>query len=297
MKKLKMTVEKRKSLEGIVFIAPFIIGTFIYFIFPLFISIKLSFGRLIKMQGFMIEWLGIDNYIRAFIVDTKFVPMLLDTVKKTVVHVPLINIFSMLLGIQINKKIKLKGFFRTIFFIPFLLGTGEVLKQLYSMEIDKQVFSFVESNLLPREFLLYLGPRVVEVVENFFGTIVVVLWSSGVQILLFLSGFQAIPLSLYESARVDGATEWEMFWKITLPMISPTMLLAVTYTLIISFTDISNPILEYIQGYAFKELKFEYAAAIGWIYFLFIILLVSFCFMLFRNYIYTTTEVKGGKKA
>ncbi|HOJ09075.1 MAG TPA: sugar ABC transporter permease [Clostridiales bacterium] len=295
-KSFKITGEKRHRLEGLIFVSPFIIGTLIFFIFPLFVSIKLSFGKLKKMEGFVIEWLGLDNYIRAFILDTSFIPMFLQVIRKTIVQVPLIIVFSILLAMLINKNIKFKGLFRTIFFIPFLLGMGDVMNQLLGLGIDKHVFSFVESNLLPREFLVYLGPKVVEAVESFFGIIVVVLWSSGVQILLFLSGLQSIPVSLYESAKVDGATEWEMFWKITLPMISPIMLLTIVYTIIASFTDISNPILAYIQSNAFRSLRFEYAAAIGWVYFLFIILLVSLVFILLGNHIYTTSELKGGAK-
>lgn len=110
--KLSLSGEKRHSLEGLTFISPFIIGTIIFFIFPLFVSIKLSFGKLVKMKGFQIEWLGFDNYIRAFILDTNFLPMFLQVVRKTMIQVPLIIIFSILLAILVNKKIKFKGFFR-----------------------------------------------------------------------------------------------------------------------------------------------------------------------------------------
>jgi ABC-type sugar transport system permease subunit len=84
-----------------------------------------------------------------------------------------------------------------------------------------------------------------------------------------------------------------MFWKITLPMVSPVMLLTSVYTLIISFTDITNPVLGYIQYEAFRGLRFEYASAIGWIYFMFIIILVSSIFIIFKNYIYSTAGEKG----
>jgi ABC-type sugar transport system permease subunit len=170
------------------------------------------------------------------------------------------------------------------------------MEQLLGLGIDRQIFSFADSKLLPREFFVYLGPKVVEVVGKFFGIIVVVLWNSGVQMLIFLSGLQSIPAALYESAKVDGATEWEMFWKITLPVISPIMLLNIVYTLISSFTMVTNPILGYISAIVTYRQNYEYAAAIGWIYFIFIILLVMLVFAMFKNYIYSTTQSKGVKK-
>ncbi|NMB95329.1 MAG: sugar ABC transporter permease [Clostridiaceae bacterium] len=296
IKILKRGKLKRKKFEGIIFALPFIIGTLIFYIFPLFISIKLSFGKLKSVQGFVIQWVGLANYSKALIIDTNFIPMFLSVIQKTIVQGPLIIVFSLLLALLINKNIKLKGAFRVIYFIPFLLGTGEVMNKLLGLGLDRQGFAFADSKLLPREFLVYLGPKVIEAVESFFGIIVVVLWNSGVQMLLFLSGLQSIPISLYESAKVDGGSEWEMFWKITLPLMSPIMLLNIVYTIITFFTDISNPIVTYTQDIAFRKLNFEYAAAIGWIYFLFIILLVMAVFFAFRNNIRTSSQSGGVKE-
>lgn len=212
-----------------------------------------------------------------------------------IIQVPLIIVFSLLLAILISREIKFVGFFRVVFFLPFLLGTGHIMKQIIQQGVNMQVLAAARQVVLPDHMLAYLGPRVNEAVNNFFGIIVMVLWSSGVQILLFLTGLQSISTSLYESAKVDGATEWEMFWKITIPMISPIMLLNIIYTLVDSFTDISNPILTYIQTNAFRRTQFEYAAAIGWIYFIFILLLVMLIFLLMRNKVYSTVSEGGSK--
>ncbi len=295
MKKFRMTMERRHILEAYVFMTPFIIGVLAFFAFPLFISIKLSFGEIVKMKGFKIKWLGFDHYIKAFVWDVNFAPMLLETIRQVIIQLPLIIVFSLLLAILISRDIKFVGFFRVVFFLPFLLGTGHIMQQILEQGVNMHVLSAARQIILPDEMLIYLGPKVSEMVNNFFGVIVVVLWSSGVQILLFLSGLQSIPESLYEAAKVDGATEWEMFWKITMPMISPIMLLNIIYTLVDSFTDISNPILGYIQTNAFRRTQFEYAAAIGWIYFLFILLLVLLVFLLMRNRIYST-GIEGGSR-
>lgn len=104
---------------------------------------------------------------------------------------------------------------------------------------------------------------------------------------MFLSGLQGISESLYESANVDGATAWETFWKITLPMIMPIMLVNIVYTLADSFTNITNPIIEYTQQVAFSELKFENSAAMGMLYLAFVWILVIIVFLVLgRNSIY-----------
>lgn len=295
MKRFKMTMERRHKMEAYVFMTPLIIGIIAFFAFPLFISIKLSFGKIIKMAGFKIEWSGFEHYIKAFVWDVNFIPMLVDVMRQVIIQVPLIIVFSLLLAILISREIKFVGFFRVVFFLPFLLGTGHIMKQIIQQGVNMQVLAAARQVVLPDHMLAYLGPRVNEAVNNFFGIIVMVLWSSGVQILLFLTGLQSISTSLYESAKVDGATEWEMFWKITIPMISPIMLLNIIYTLVDSFTDISNPILTYIQTNAFRRTQFEYAAAIGWIYFIFILLLVMLIFLLMRNKVYSTVSEGGSK--
>ncbi len=286
-------MERRHMLEGYIFVLPFVLGIILFFAFPLYVSIKLSFGDLVRMEGFRIEWSGLQHYQRALFVEIEFIPMFLKVVGQTLTVTPLIMIFSLLLAMLINKSIRFRGFFRVVFFIPFLLGNGDVMKQLLNLEVDKMVISLADGTLLSWEMLDYLGTGVVTGVDALFGVIVFVLWSSGVQILLFLSGLQNIPDSLYESSKIDGATEWEIFWKITLPMMRPILLLVVIYTLVDSFTGVNNPILNYIKGTAFSDQDFEYAAAVGWLYFSFIILVVLAVMWILNRNTYSE-EMKGG---
>lgn len=289
-KRIKLTMETRHKLEGLVFISPFIMGVIMFFAFPLYMSLKLSFGKITKIAGFKVQWKGLENYTRAFFVDVDFIPTFLQTIQNTLVEIPLIIIMSLLIAIMMNKNIRFRGFFRVVFFIPFLLGTGEVMRQLLNQGVDRQVLSLSQSKIIPYEVLEYFGAQIVRLIDTFFSVIVQVLWKSGVQILLFLAGLQSIPVSLYESAKVDSATEWEILWKVTLPMISPIMLLNIIYTIVDSFVNIRNPLLSYIQNFAFKRGQFEYAAAMGWIYFAFIILIILLVIFIMRRYIYTTVE-------
>lgn len=288
MKKVSLSIKGKRIMEAYVFMIPFIIGVSVLFAFPMFISVKLSFGKLVSMVGYKIDWVGFDSYIRAFTMDPHFIPMFLEVIKQTLVKGPLIIVFSLIIAIVLNKNIKFRGFFRTVAFLPFLLGSGYVMQQLLGQNVNVQTSQSAQSFYIPPEILDYLGPGVSAAINSFFGNIVVVLWSSGVQILLFLSGLQSIPASLYESAKIDSATEWEMFWFITLPMLSPIMLLNIVFTLVDTFINIHNPILDYIKQIGFQLGQYEYAAAIGWIYFIFVLMLVLIVFAATKKYIYAS---------
>ena len=294
-KKIKISMRTREKLQGLFFVSPFIIGVLIFFAYPIFLSLKLSFGKIDNIVGLKISWAGIINYTRAFLIDVDFIPIFLQVISDTIIQFPLTIILSLIIAIMVNRDIKGRGFFRVVFFIPFLLGTGEVMKQLLNQGVDQQVLSIVDGRIIPYNILYYFGGNVVDAVQKVLGIIVTVLWGCGVQILLFLSGLQSISPALYEAAKIDGATEWEMFWKVTIPMISPMLLLNLIYSIVDSFTNIRNPMLEYIQSYGFTKAQFEYGAAMGWIYFVFIGLVVAAVFGLMKNYMHTN-EVEEVKK-
>ena len=294
-KRFHLTKATKDKLKGLVFVSPFIIGVILFFIYPIYMSVKLSFGKLDNIVGFKVSWIGIENYLRAFTIDMEFAPMFLSVVRDTLVRVPMIIIFALIISILINQDIKGRTLFRIAFFIPFLLGNGEVMRQLIYQGVDKQVLSIADGDIIPYEILNYFGSTIVNAVQTVLGIIVTVLWSSGVQILLFLSGLQSISPALYEAAKIDGATQWEIFWKVTIPMISPIMLLNIIYTIVDSFTNIRNPLLEYIQSYGFTQAQFEYGAALGWIYFIFIGFVVAVVFGLMKGYMHTN-EVEEVKR-
>lgn len=182
-----------------------------------------------------------------------------------------------------------------IFFIPFLLGSGEVMGQLTKMGIEKAVLNVSDGRIIPYNVLVYFGTTVTDMVQTVFSKLVSVLWRSGVQILLFLSGLQSISPALYEAAKIDGATEWETFWKVTIPMISPIMLLNMVYTIVDSFTSSDNPIFAYIKENGYSDNSFEYGAALGWIYFGFVGLLVGLVFAIMKKYMHTN-EIEEVRK-
>lgn len=288
----QLTSEKRRYLEAYVFVSPLIIGILIFFAYPIFTSLRLSFSDITKFIGFEMEWLGTDHYERAFLWDVNFIPRFLDAVKYTLINSPLITVFALIFAIILNKDLKLRVFFRSVFFLPFLLGAGYIMDALLGQGVDEQSVRVARGILFPEEVVFYLGPRVYGIINGFLNRITIVLWRLGVQVLLYLSGLQGIPPSLYESSKVDGATEWEMFWKITLPMISPVIILNLVYTIIDSFIDIGNPILQYIYDFAFRWTRFEYSAAMSWLYAVFVFLVLGIVFAASKRFVFSAGRKK-----
>lgn len=266
-KKLHMTINRRRGIESFIFLLPWLIGLCLFFIYPIIVSVRLSFSEITKFKGFIMEWVGLNNYNYIFLYDTKFVPTFLQVMADTLLNTPISLVFSLLIAILINRPMKARGFFRTVFFIPVLLGSGYVMKQLLGMGADTT--SITQGIMVPEQMLDLLGPTFSPIVQSVLDRITIVFWKSGVQIVLFLAGLQGISSSLYEAAKVDGATQWEMFWKITLPLISPVILLNFVYTMVAFFTDSNNALVDYIVTQIFKNQQFEYGAAMSWVYFVF----------------------------
>ena len=276
---MKLTYEKRSRITGYLFISPWIFGAIGLLIFPVIFSFMLSFSDLVNVTTYKMNFVGFKNYIKAFREDVNFIPLLYAELKKVLIRLPLITVFAMIVGIILSKNIALRGFFRTVFFLPVILGSGMVMEQLLGQGLNNELMDMVRKLILTPGVQLYLGGNIVEMIQTFLANITLVMWKSGVQILLILGGIQSISPSLYESAKIDSATEWEMFWKITLPMITPILLVTIVYTIVDSFADSSNQIIEYISKVMFGKSDFEYAATMGWLYFTVIIIFVAVAYV------------------
>ena len=285
MKPIKISRQTKDNLIGLFYLTPFLIGVCIFFLFPIISSLMLSFGDLDHSKaGFAILVEGWQNYKKAFFEDVNFIPRLLEVIKTTLINSPLVVIFSLILAVMLSKIDYCKGFFRVVLLLPFVLGTGEVMSQLLTQGVDEQIISLSNSSIIPRDWLLYLGTDIVEMLDMLFSSIIRLLWQSSVQIILFLSAILGISPALYESAKIDGANAYEIFWKITLPMVSTILLLNLVYTVIASFTDSSNRVLEYISEQTIKYGMHGFASAMGWIYFAFILLLIGFIILIVGHY-------------
>ena len=297
-KKNRMNNQDRYALAAFVFILPFIIGFAVFKLAPCIISIQLSFSTIVNPMHNSMQWVGWYNYLNQFTSNTRLITSLTSMITSTAIQLPVINISAFFFAILLNKEIKGRGFFRAVFFFPVVIGTGYALQKLMSNS-GSGVASTIK---LPGELLKYLGDDFEKYVATFFTTFTTTLWKTGVQILLFLTGLQGIPFTLYESAYCDGATEWEQFWKITLPMMTPTILLCLVYTLIARFNDSDNPMRSYyvsdiVSGTFMQEsekalygvLTGADQAAVSWVYAIVSMILIGIVFLIMRPIIKKTT--------
>ncbi len=276
----------RENIKGYTFILPFIIGTILFFAFPIIRSLMISFAKITEVSTFTLEFVGFKNYKDLFFTDTQFIPYFLNSAKEILINSPLIIIFSMGIGILVNGKIAGRGFFRSVYFLPVVLGSGFIMQQLMKVNINQQAMQTAIEVLLPQNIQIYLGANGNQFVVEFLSRVSLVLWSSGVQIVIYLAALQGVSKSLYEAAKVDGASEWEMFWKITLPMTVPIISLIAVFTIISLSVDFNTPIVNYINWLSFKGsiIKFEYASSVSWFYSLFVGILIVIVTIVLRPF-------------
>ncbi|AZN42456.1 carbohydrate ABC transporter permease [Paenibacillus albus] len=288
MRGRKLSLERKKMLAGYVYIAPWVIGFALFMLYPLVYSLYLGFHEVVGVGNFQLRSVGWENFNKAFVLDTNFVPLFISVIQDAVINTPLIIVFSLIIAIMLNHNIRGRAFFRAAFFLPVLIGSGLAMQQLLYAGVGRD--TLVNGIGVPDEVFLYMGPTFSQIVFDMLSRLTVIFWKTGVQILLFLAGLQGIPVSLYESSRCDGATEWEMFWKITLPLMTPIILLNLVYTCVDSFTDINNRMMVYIKDTAFTKIEMGYSSALGWIYFLFIFVLLILVFVSTRRLVVYTGE-------
>jgi ABC-type sugar transport system permease subunit len=272
---IRITNKRRRAIIGTAFVAPWIIGFLVFSLRPMIYALYLSFQHVkVTPLGIKTEFTGWDNYKYAFVSDTTFVEKVLDYLREMVLNVPIIVTFSLIIALLINQKIKFRGVFRTIFFLPVVITSGPVINELLSQGVTTipNIESYAMFSLIKDS----LSPAIAGPIMYLFKQIIMVLWFSGVQILIFLAGLQKVDHSLYEAARIDGASPWETFWKLTLPMLKPLIMVNFIYSVVYISTFALNKIIVMIKENMFNTLTgFGYATAIAWIYFVIIALVLA----------------------
>lgn len=278
----RISITRKNKLAGAAFISPWIIGLLIFFVFPFVNTIRLSFSDVVSIKGFQMQWVGLKYYERLFVSDINFLPKFSAVFADALIDLPMIIVFSLIIAVMVSKKIVGRSFFRGVFFLPVLLGSGEIMRQLLGVGMttgaNGAAVEAMSRGVMVTDVLIeYLGDTASTWVQAFLDRITTVLWASGVQIILFISGLCGISPSLYEAAKVEGATEWESFWKITVPMIAPILQLNIIYTLIDSFVYRDNELVTYILN-ASKDLEYSYSATMSWVYFITVFFVVEVVF-------------------
>ena len=279
----RLTYEQRRQAMGWIFIAPFILGFLLFFLMPVIQSIQYSFHD-IKI-GEPMQFVGLDNYIFMLNENPTFKTDLLNTFLGLFPQVCIIIFFSLFVSVILNQKFRGRGFARAIFFLPVIITSGVVMELMQSQIFAEagnptNVYLFKSTALRDTLIRSGLSASFVGQITQFVNQVFTYTWKSGVQILLFLAGLSAIPRSYYEAASVEGASEWDSFWKITIPLVSPIMFTNIIYTIIDTFTDTSNPVLQSIFSTIKDSQRYGLGAAQSWMFFLIIIVVILIAYVL-----------------
>jgi len=281
--KKKKSVFKTKNYVAYFFLLPWLIGLFLFVIYPVIYTFFLSFNSVVSnISGWTNTWIGFRNYETAFFRNTDFTPLILDFIVLELTYVPTIIIVSFILSMLLNTNIKFRAGFRMIYFFPVVVLSGPVLSQLMgsnSTQIIQAdtiiIFRMVEQ--YSRGFARILSG----IFENF----TIILWFTGIPIVLFLNGLQKINSQLYEAAQIDGANSWQILWKITIPNMKSTALVVSIYSVVqLAILEI-NPIYGYLVG----NINDNYATGMGFsaslvmVYSIIVIALVGLAFLVLKN--------------
>lgn len=298
MKKQKKLagLQKRKAISGYIFILPFIIGFLAFMVKPFFQSLYMSFCNVdISGKGFQNIFVGIANYVRAFTVDTEYTRFLVEEISKMCVNSLAIMVFSFFVALILNQKFKGRALVRAIFFLPVIISSGVILGVEYDNSLLSSVQQVIEeeSNAASitgalKEILVTtgVGVRAFETVFEIVDGIYDVAISSGIQIIIFLSGLQTISPNMYEAAAIEGCTSWESLWKITFPMVSSLFLVNWIYTIVDFCMKSNNTVMEKISDTMIQRLNYGFASAMAWAYFVIVIVIIGISSLIISKGVY-----------
>lgn len=287
------SIEKKRAKYGYIFLAPWVIGMLLFFIFPILQSVYFSFSDIsISETGVKTDFIGMDNYKNILYVNPDYINNLISSIKDFLVSLPFILVISMILAILLNNNFRGRLFFRTLYFLPVIISSGIVLELFLTaaqgdateVAISDSV-SFGMINFADVLKGLNLPVTIEEYLSVALNNLFMMVWQSGIQILLFIAGLQSIPDLLYEVSKVEGATKWEEFWFITLPMLLRTILLVVVFTMVELITSKTNSVMtqSYVQ---FNNLEYGRGSAMLWLYFAVAGIFISVTLLIYKKVLF-----------
>ena len=297
--KLSLTLEGKNAVTGYLFLLPFIIGFVAFMFFPIVESLRMVFSDVridTEKQGFSMTYVGLANIIRVVGVDPEFNRFLVEEIGRMLLIVPAIIIFSLFVALILNQEFKARGFVRAIFFLPVILSSGvmigletnnsllnsmaDIIKEgnLMKSSVTKVLEDILVAEGAASDFMSYIF-RIINQIYD-------IAMASGIQIIIFLSALQTIPPSMFEAAKIEGATAWECFWKITFPMVSSLILVNIVYSVVDYFIRTDNRVMEKINLTTLRMLNFSFGTAMAWVYFLAVISMIGIAMAIISKRVY-----------
>lgn len=287
--------KRNESITGYLFLTPWLIGLLVFTIIPIFTSLFLSFTDYNMLTP--PNWTGFENYKKLF-GDSRFIKSLSVTTKFVLLGVPIKLIFALMVAVLLNRKIHGLGFYRAIYYLPSLLGSSVAVSVLW-----RQIFN--RDGLFNSVLAIFgiEGMNWIATPSTAIYTIIVLeIWQFGSPMLIFLAGLRQIPQELYESASIDGAGSIKKFFKITLPLLSPTIFFNMVMQMINALQSFNSVFIIsggtggpmdstlllslylYLNGFAF--FKMGYASAIAWVILVIVAILTFIQFGLQKKWVF-----------
>ena len=288
--KKKLPYQVKKKINGLIFVAPLLIGCIAFFLIPIINTVYYSFNKVGvgESGGMTFSWNGIQNYIDLFKTEvtttsTTMMRLFAEQNQNLLISVPLIVVFSLFMALLANQKFKGRAVVRLIFFLPIILGI-EVVTSMLAMTTGTESLD-TGSQLVSGSYITIFLVRILNVpmrvlypIISYIENIFTLISQAGVQTLVYLTALQSISPSLYEVAKMEGATAYETFWKVTIPSIMHITLL---YTIVQLF--IESPVAEEVYAFAFRQNKIGISSALSVVYIFNVLIVLGVVMLLLRK--------------
>ncbi len=293
----KLSYERKKSYYGYIFISLWLIGFILMFLIPFISSIIYSLST-VKIEVGLVKttWVGLQNYIDLFTKNTEFLPAFTSTMSTVIFKTPLIVVFSLFIAMLLNQEFKGRAFARAIFFLPVVISSGVVMDVINGDYFMGLIMSGSRSSMMfdtssIEELFLNSGipQTAVTYIQGLVDSIFQLSWVSGIQILIFIAGLQSIPTTMYEVASVEGSNAWVTFWKVTVPMLAPMLLVNIFYTIVDNAINYSNQMFALIDKNT-QNLNFDVTAAMAIVNFIVVFVIVLIIFVIGNKKVHYTVD-------
>ena len=292
-----LSFEKRQARSGYLFCLPFIIGFLLYVAYPLIKMIFFSFNELfVGAVTYETEFVGIEHYKRILFIDPDFRKTVISSLGDMLFNVPIVVMFSFFIASLLNQKFIGRTVFRTILFLPVVFASGLVVTLTqgdfitYNMDNigslsggSNSMFAGTFTDILME---LDIGNGIIEFIEDLVSRIEDITTMAAVPSVIFLSGMQSISPSVFEASYIEGASGWDVFWKITFPMVSPLVLVNVIYCIVDSFTSSTNTAITAIHTTLFGNARYGLGSAMALFYLIIVSVVILVVFILIKRLVY-----------
>ncbi len=257
----KMKYKTKKNICGFLYTLPWILGFIVFFAVPIINTVIYSFNQVDvgEKGGMVMTFVGFQNYVSLFkeqvtTSSKTFAQLFTEENRDLLINAPIIVIFSLFLAILANRKFKAQGLVRVIFFLPIVLGLEIVTSMITISTGSDLVGNRGGAGVFSEGFATFLllkyttiKATTIATITGYVDNIFALASQAGVQTLIYLAGLQSISPALYEVARIEGATSYETFWKVTLPLIGNISVFVIVYTIIDIFlkSSIANEVYEF----------------------------------------------------